>query len=555
MKRQPREVILEFKQCGIEAIGVCFLFSYLHPRHELRMRELIEEHYPEAYVSLSHEVYPRWREYERASTTILDAFLKPSVHTYVHNLHEGLISNQIDTHLLMMKSNGGLTDYGSVARKPIDILISGPVGGGARGGARGPNDRPEEPHRHRYGGHQLRRQPDCKWSLQSFQRGRVGMGPPHSDRHGRRQDYWSRRRFAGLDRQRRAAPRGTTKRGSQSGACLLRTRRDPTDRHRCQPGAWADWTPIDSRVVKSRLDKAAAETAVGRYAEKLGLDQYETAHNIIQLVNWNMVNAIRLVSIDLGHDPRDFTLSAFGGAGSAHAAALAELMDIHEVLVPVHQGVLSAFGLTIADMRADVSQTANMRSDFLNLSTINATLEDLERRARDTIAREGYAGDPTVAKTIEMRYMGQNYGVEVAVPKVEDTLDDKDLAEIYRRFAAQHESLYGYSIPHEIIEFVNFHVTAHGSTHKCTLPRLRQGGTPSAMGSRDVFFSEKDGFVTCPIYWRDELAAGNTLEGPAVIEEDFSLTLLLPDQIMQVDDWGNLVIRTRKGRERNDFDG
>ena len=124
-----REVILEFKQCGIEAIAVCFLFSYLHPRHELRMRELIEELYPEAYVSLSHEVYPRWREYERASTTILDAFLKPSVHTYVHNLHEGLLSNQINTHLLMMKSNGGLTDYGSVARKPIDILISGPVGG------------------------------------------------------------------------------------------------------------------------------------------------------------------------------------------------------------------------------------------------------------------------------------------------------------------------------------------------------------------------------------------------------------------------------------------
>ena len=124
-----RDVILEFKQCGIETIGVCFLFSYLHPRHELRMRELIEEHYPEAYVSLSHEVYPRWREYERASTTILDAFLKPLVHTYVHNLHEGLISNKIDTHLLMMKSNGGLTDYASVARKPVDILISGPVGG------------------------------------------------------------------------------------------------------------------------------------------------------------------------------------------------------------------------------------------------------------------------------------------------------------------------------------------------------------------------------------------------------------------------------------------
>jgi N-methylhydantoinase A len=549
-----RDVILEFKQCGIEAIGVCFLFSYLHPRHELRMRELIEEHYPEAYVSLSHEVYPRWREYERASTTILDAFLKPSVHTYVHNLHEGLISNEIDAHLLMMKSNGGLTDFASVARKPVDILISGPVGGvlGAvhvgqmtgrknliatdMGGTSFDVSLIVNGHFNRSNGVEL------EWGLPI----RTAMVDVKTIGAGGGSLAWIDK--GGLLRV------GPQSAGANPGpVCYGRGGTQPTvtDANlvlgRLDPDRFAGG--------KITLDKAAAEAAVGRYAEKLGRDHYETAHNIIQLVNWNMVNAIRLVSIDLGHDPRDFTLSAFGGAGSAHAAALAELMEIHEVLVPVHQGVLSAFGLTIADMRTDVSQTANMRSDFLNLSTVNATLVDLERRARDTIAREGYAGDPTVANTIEMRYMGQNYGVEVAVPKVEDTLDEKDLAEIYRRFAAQHESLYGYSIPHEIIEFVNFHVTAHGSTHKCTLPRLRQGGTPSAMGSRDVFFSEKDGFVTCPIYWRDELAAGNTLEGPAVIEEDFSLTLLLPDQLMQVDDWGNLIIRTRKGRERNDIDG
>jgi N-methylhydantoinase A len=295
------------------------------------------------------------------------------------------------------------------------------------------------------------------------------------------------------------------------------------------------------------LDKEAAEAAIARYAKMMGRNLYETTHNIIELVNWNMVNAIRLVSIDRGLDPRDFTLVAFGGAAAAHAAALAEIMEMHEVLVPVHPGVLSALGLTTADMRVDVSQTANMRSDLLDLPLVSATLKDLRRRALETIAYEGYQGEPTIIEAIEMRYQGQNYGVEVPLPQPGEELDETGLEETYRRFAAQHESLYGYSIPGEIIEFVNFNVAAIGPTSKPSLPHLDTDGTPTPVDSREVYFAETDGFVECPIYWRDGLAPGNMLEGPAVVEEDFALTLLLPDQRLTVDDWGNLVIRTRKG--------
>ena len=545
---KARDAILEFKRRGIEAIAVCFLFSYLHPQHELRMRELIEEDYPSAYVSLSHEVYPRWREYERASTTIFDAFLKPLVHNYVHNLRDGLLENKIQTHLLMMKSNGGVTDYASVAQKPVDILISGPVGGVIAA-----------VHLGKLTGRKNLIATDMGGT--SFDVSLIVDGQFNRS-NGVELEWGVPIRTAMVDVKTIGAGGGSLAwidKGEllRVGPASAGANPGPV----CYGRGGTEPTVTDANLVLGRLDPdrfaggqfkldvVAAEAAIGRYAERLGNDLHKTAHDIIQLVNWNMVNAIRLVSIDKGHDPRDFTLITFGGAGSAHAPALAELMEIPEVLVPVHQGVLSAFGLTIADMRADVSQTANMRSDFLDLTLLNATLKDLRHRAHETIASEGYQKDPTVVEAIEMRYLGQNYGVEVVVPDVEDEIGESGLTEIYRRFAARHQSLYGYDIPHEIVEFVNFHVTALGSTHKTTLPTVRQGGTPSPQSTRDVYFAETDGFVACPIFWRDDLAKGHKLTGPAVIEEDFSLTLLLPDQKLRVDDWGNLVIRTRRGRK------
>ncbi len=545
-----REVILEFKRRGIEAIAVCFLFSYLHPQHELRMRDLVEELYPEAYVSLSHEVYPRWREYERASTTILDAFLKPLVHTYVHNLHDGLMSNKVNTHFLMMKSNGGITDYASVAKKPVDLMVSGPVGGVLAAV---------------YLGNLTGRKNLVATDMggTSFDVSLIVNGQFNRST-GVELEWGIPIRTAMVDVKTIGAGGGSLAWMDKGG--LLRVGPQSAGANpgpACYGRGGAEPTVTDANLVLGRLDpdrfaggqlkldKAAAEAAIARYAQKLNLDIYETAHNIIQLVNWNMVNAIRLVSIDKGHDPRDFTLVSFGGAGSAHAAALAEIMDIHEVVAPAHQGVLSAFGLTIADMRVDVSQTANMRSDILDLTAVNATLKDLWRRAEQTIAQEGYHEAPTMIEAIEMRYLGQNYGVEVLLPRAGEELDEEGLAEVYRRFAAQHEALYGYSLPHEIVEFVNFNVIALGQTHKSTLPKLTKTGTATPVGSRQVYFAEAGGFVACPIYWRDDLAPGNTFDGPGVVEEDFSLTLLLPGQRLMVDDWGNLVIRTSKGLAAN----
>jgi N-methylhydantoinase A len=542
---EGRAAILEFRRRGIEAIAVCFLYSYLHPQHELRVRELAEELYPEAHVSLSHEVYPRWREYERASTTIIDAFLKPLIDSYVNNLQRGLVANKIEAPFLIMKSNGGITDYASTAKRPVDVIVSGPVGGVLAAVYLGALTGRQNLIATDMGG--------TSFDVSLIANNRFNRS------HGVEIEWGMPIRTPMVEVETIGAGGGSLAWIDKGG--LLRVGPQSAGAHPgpvCYGRGGAGPTVTDANLVLGRLDpdrfaggqlqldKGGAEAAIARYAERLGFGLHATAHHIVELVNWNMVNAIRLVSIDKGYDPRDFTLISFGGAGSAHAAALAEIMGVREVLVPVHQGVLSALGLTIADMRVDVSQTANMRSDLLDRVLVNATLRDLRVRALTTITHEGYRGEPSVVETIEMRYLGQNYGVEVPLPQVGQVLDEAGLHEVYERFAALHQLLYGYTLDHEVVEFVNFNVTVIGPTPRPTLPTIDQSAAPpEPIGARPVYFDEAGGFVNCPIFWRDGLRGGAQLQGPAVVEEDFATTVLQPGQRLRVDEWGNLIIQTR----------
>jgi N-methylhydantoinase A len=379
-----RLAIITLRDRGVQAIAVCFLFAYLHPQHELRMRELISEIHPDADVSLSHEVFPRWREYERASTTILDAFLKPLVREYVNNIHSGLKAAGVHTKLLLMKSNGGITDHASVARRPIDLMVSGPVGGvlaavhlGGLTGRRGiistdMGGTSFDVSLIADGKFKRATGIELEWGIPI----RTPMVHVETIGAGGGSLAW-------IDQG------GLLRVGPQSAGAFP----GPV----CYGRGGTEPTVTDANVVLGRLnpdrfangqvvlDADAAQAAMARLAARIGASVEKTAHNIVELVNWNMVNAIRLVSIDQGHDPRHFALASFGGAGSAHAAALAEMLQLHEVLVPTHQGVLSAFGLTTADMRVDVSQTANLRSDLLDVAAVSNTVGELRRRALATL--------------------------------------------------------------------------------------------------------------------------------------------------------------------------
>lgn len=541
-EKAARAVIATIKKAGIKGIAVSFLFSYINPDHELRMRELIAEVYPEATVSLSNEVYPRWREYDRTSTVLADAYLKSLITNYVENLENGLQTSGASMNFLIMKSNGGVQEASAAAAKPVDLLVSGPAGGVLSATFFG----------------KLTGRPNLictDMGGTSFDVSLISNGEPN-----RRMDFeieWGLPVFtpmidvetigagggsvAWIDKGGllRVGPRSA---GAKPGpACYRRGGTEPTV---------TDANIMLGRINPDyflggdlRLDVGAAKRVLEELGGRLDMSMEDVASSVIELINFNMVNAIRLISIDRGLDPREFTLVSFGGAGSLHAGALADIIGIREVLVPIHQGVFSAFGLMTANMRVDESLTASFRSDTLDVKKVNDVLERLRQRALARLRADGYEGAVTLEANVEMRYLGQNYNTEILVPQAEGNLTRAHLDQMLDGFHAEHRRRYGYDISKEIVEFVHFNVTAVGPIDKPTIPTLRRNGKTGAKGRRRVYF-KGESWLDSAIYERASLAPGAEIEGPAVVEEPTATTLLHPGHKLQIDEYGNLLIRT-----------
>ncbi|MCY3805167.1 MAG: hydantoinase/oxoprolinase family protein [bacterium] len=535
-----REAARRLRDEGLSDIAVCFLFSYVNPANELRMREIIAEECPGARVSLSHEVYPRWREYDRMSTTLADAFLKTLVGEYIEDVASGLAPIGVDANFLMMKSNGGLVDHRAASAKPVDLLVSGPVGGVLSA---------------LYFGSLVGRQNLISMDMggTSFDVSLIEGG--QANRTAEFEIEWGLPVYAPMVDVRTIGAGGGSVAWIDKGGLLRVGPRsagaDPGPA--CYRRGGTEATVTDANVALGRinpdsffggemqLDAAAARAALGRLGDELDMTPEDVATAVVDLVDFNMVNAIRLVSIDRGLDPRDFTLVSFGGACSLHANALARIIGARDVLVPVYQGVFSAFGLMTADMRVDESVTTSFRSDLVDFD--RAT--ELVRRLRDTalqrIAREGYAGTPVLEPTVEMRYSGQNYGTSVVLSLSDWAFGPENLAETIDRFESEHRRLYGYDIPGEIVELVLFTMTAVGVNENPGLAPLPPGGSAAPIDERPVYFSEA-GWVPTRIYRREQLPPGAELVGPAVIEEAMSTTLVHPGERVDVDDYGNLLI-------------
>jgi N-methylhydantoinase A len=544
---EARRAVAALRDEGVEAYAICFLFAFVNPAHEERMRRIVEEVHPGAEVSLSHEVYPRWREYDRMSTTIADAYLKPLIATYLDNLSQGLRREDVPARLLIMKSNGGIEDHRAAASKPVEMIMSGPVGG-------------------------VLSALQCGLAAGRRDLVAIDMGGTSFDVSlieggvvGRTSEYeveWGLPAYAPMVDVKSIGAGGGSIAWVDKGGLLRVGPRSAgaAPGPVCYGRGGTEPTVTDANLVlgrlnpeyflggEMRLDLGAAGAALERLAARLGMGVLETAEAILDLVNVNMVNAIRLVSIDRGLDPRRFTLVSFGGAGSLHAPALAEVIGMHEVLVPLHQGVFSALGLTVADMRADESATARMRSDHLDLAEVNAVLARLRARAVDRIAAEGYEGTPALEAVVEARYLGQNYGMDLPIPGGGRALAADELDGVVASYHRRHEELYGYAIADEVIEFVNFKVTAVGAVGRPPPARWRSDGMAAPKQVRPVHFREV-GWVDCPIFDREKLPVGAALVGPAVVEEPTATTLLLPGQRLVVDELGNLLVRTGRAGE------
>jgi N-methylhydantoinase A len=535
-----REAARRLKALGVEAVAVVFLYAYANPAHERRVGEILAEEFSEAQVALSSEVLPVFREYERSMTTVLNAYVQPLVGRYVGRLRQGLDERGIAAPLLIMKSNGGVFGPEQVGRQAVGMALSGPAAGaiGASFVAQGagfPNAITID-----IGGTSADVSLIREGRPQTTTEGEVGpfpMAMPIVDIHTI---------GAGGGSIARATEQGALVVGPESAGAAP----GPA----CYGTGGTRPTVTDANLLLGRIpphllggeiaiDPERARRAVVEYVAKpLGLDPLAAADGILRVVNANMVGALKVVSIEKGYDPRQFALIAFGGAGPLHAGELAQLLGTPTVVVPRHPGILCALGLLATDLQYDYARTSVQRASDYDLAAMEALWTTLQEEAEADLAREGVApGRRRFFRQADLRYAKQGSELTLDAPP---RVDGAGAAELVESFHRLHEQLFTFADRAAPVEIVNLRLRAIGLMDKIALPELPAvaDGTPAPPAtSRRVHFRE-EGWVPAPVYRRDELKAGHRIDGPAIVGQLDTTTVVFPGQRARVDRYGNLII-------------
>jgi N-methylhydantoinase A len=530
-----------FRDAGIGTIGVCLLHSYADDAHERAMLEVLRAEHPAAVVSISSQVLREYREYERSVTTLVDAAVKPRVGAYVGNIRRRLDSLAPDVPFYVMKSNGGVLSAHEVVNQPITTMLSGPAAG-ALGAAL------------IAGTAGFDRILTCDGGGTSTDVTVVIDGEPSLTTEGTVGAYPSKIPMidvvtvgAGGGSIAWLSPEGTLKVGPRSAGA------DPGPI--CYGNGGTEPTVTDAHVVLGRipphllggeipLSVPLATAGLEALGSQLGLSLEKAATGILEISAWNQANALRQVTVARGLDVRDFTLTTFGGSGSLLACRLMDVLGLPRTLVPPNPGNVSAFGLLTVDVRNDYVQTVVSRHTDLDLGTIAKVYADLEDQAQHALDGEGFTrAEQRMQRTADLRYVGQAF--EVRVPVAAGELDRAATDDVATAFHAAHRQLYGYdfvSDPRQAVEWVNLRVSGIGPIRRPDLVELepRDGDVSrSRTGSRRVFF---DDWVETPVHWRPDLASGDVVTGPAIIEEFGSTVPVHPGFAATVDRFGNLLI-------------
>lgn len=526
------------RDAGVGAVAICFLHSYRRPDHERRAREIVRRVLPDAYISVSSDVLPEFREFERMSTTVLNTYMGPRMGYYLERLIGRVrdlgMSAEVDT----VHSNGGLMSVATVREVPVRTCVSGPAAGVIGSVEVG-----------RVAGFD---------NLVTFDVG--GTSTDVSVIVGGKPLFASDRLVADypvktpmLDIHVIGAGGGSIAEIDDAGALKVGPRSAGAD-----PGPVAygrggpNPTITDANIVLGRLDPvalldgrlpidaAAAREAIHRQiATPLGVGLEAAAHGIIRIANANMNRAIQSVSTERGHDVRDFALIAFGGAGPLHATELARECGIRHVLVPLEPGTFCARGILLSDITMDFVRSELSIADEIAWRRARDTIEAMRTQADAWLDREGVAREQRDLRvTIEARYDGQNY--EVAVPL--ERVDADGLVAFMEQFRSRHHQEYGYDVAGRAIEIVNCRVQAIGRVPKTPQTYLPRTGIDPVKGIRSVYYGAAHGWKETSIYRRDCLAVGTVLTGPAIVEEMSSTTIVHPDQSLTVDRYGNLIV-------------
>ncbi|MBI1200900.1 MAG: hydantoinase/oxoprolinase family protein [Rhodopseudomonas sp.] len=535
-----------FRQHNVQAIGVCLMHSYANDAHERRVAEIILEEYPEATLSLSCAVLPEYREYERAITTLVDAFVKPHMDRYLKRINDELGPVLRDKPFLIMQSSGGVASAAQVVKKPIMTALSGPAAG-ALGSAVIAD---------------LAGFPD----LVTLDAGgtstdfcMIEAAKPHLTNGGSVGQFPVR--IPMIDIATIGIGGGSIAWISREGHLKVGPRSAGAEPGpMCYPNGGDEPAITDANVVLGRLPPALigggialnverARAGIAKLAAQLpgNMSAEQLAHGVIEIANWAQANAIRQMTIQRGIDPRDFALLSFGGAGPAQSAAVMELLGMKACIVPPNPGNLSALGLLAVDWRTDHIVTKVMHEDDIDLAAVAGHFAALERDATATLVRDGI--DPKqirITREADIRYAGQSMEVRVAAPSGE--VDAAFLGRLIDAFNAGHLRTFGYNYAgKQKIEVVNLCVSGFGLIERPDMPKLATAnGAPQLKGRRPVYFGDR--FVDTPIYDRPTLPPGFTLQGPAVIEEFGSTTVVFPGQHLEVDPYGILIVRAAGGK-------
>jgi N-methylhydantoinase A len=533
---------------AVEAIAVCFLHSYVNPANEREARERLAELLPGVSVAISSDITQQWREYERTNTTVLNSYVQPVVGQYLKALGESLAQRRLRATPTVMQSNGGTASFERARDLPINLVESGPAGGIM--GAVEIGRHIGEPNVIYFdvGG------TTAKCTL-------IEAGKPKTTT-----DYkleWSDRSagypvavpvldiveigagggsIASLD------PAGGLGVGPESAgavpgpACYGNggTRPTVTDAKLLAGVLNADYFLGGRLAVHPEL----ARQALGELGESIGRSPEDTANGVIRLANANMINALKLVSVRRGYDPRDFVLVACGGGGAMHAAALAADLHVKKVVIPPFPGYFSAWGMLVTEPRIDLVRTHILRTREIASKDVGDVFEELIERAHEQLGAD--QGDREAImrfdRSVEMRYAGQEHTVSVELVGAAQSVED-----IEEAFHTAHLRQYTFSLPETPSEIVNFHLTAYRSAAKPELRRIEADGRSEAAarkGRRAVDF-DHDGVHDTPVFERELLPPGFATEGPLLIEEASSTTLVHPGQLLEVDSVGNLLIDPR----------
>ena len=533
-----RTAIRELLDAGVESLTVSLLHSYANPAHEKRLEAMIGEMAGDISVSVSSDILPEFREYERTLVTVMNAYVRPSMQRYLSNFEDKLKTMQFRSNINIVRSDGGLMSVARAAESPVYTMLSGPAGG-VSGAAYLAS---------------LAGYPDTlgfDMGGTSTDVSLIRGGKPEISRQTSLGYYPIK--IPSVEVHSVGAGGGSIAHVPMTGALRVGPESaGAVPGPACYGRGGTAPTVTDANLVLGRLppsllggdmalDVAAAEEAVSNIARTLGLELHKAAEGILEIVNENMIGALRLVTVQKGLDPRDFSIVAFGGAGPLHGNAMAMLAGCYPVIVPPTPGVLSAMGFLCSDVKNEFAQTFARTLDEVQPGQVSEIFSRLGREAKTWLGEEGTSEqNQTLEYQADVRYFRQGY--EFTLDVNPDSLGNGGLADLATRFGAAHEQLYGFKLD-QPVELVNLRAVGTGKVSKIKFPEFDLGG-PDCSGAiidqHPVYFD--GGFMATNIYDRTKLAAGNQISGPAVITQMDTTIVIHPGHVGEVDKYLNILI-------------